>query len=43
MNQTNFSRGKIYKNITMATPKVQTAFGTINRNMISPVIKKIES
>ena len=43
MNQTNFSRGKIYKNITMATPKIQTAFGSINRNMISPVIKKIES
>lgn len=27
----------------MATPKIQTAFDSNNRNMISPIIKKIES
>jgi len=33
----------MYKNITMTTPKIQTAFGQSNKKMISPIIKKIDS
>jgi hypothetical protein len=43
MNTTNHSRGMMYKNITMTTPKIQTAFGYSNKKMISPIIKKIDS
>jgi hypothetical protein len=43
MNTTNLSRGMMYKNITMTTPKIQKAFGKSNRKMVSPIIKKIDS
>lgn len=43
MNTTNHSRSMMYKNITMTTPKIQTAFGQSNKKMISPIIKKIDS